>query len=101
VSPAHSVGQHDDAVDTPPGLYTIRIRGRLGATALSAFPSLVGELKDNETVLTGLIEDRSALFGVLGQIEALGLELLEVRQMQRRPRAHDPGDDRPPRHFRG
>ena len=67
---------------TPPGLYTIRVRGRLGATALSAFPSLVPELKDSETVLTGVLEDRSAVFGVVAQIEALGLELLELRQIQ-------------------
>ena len=65
----------------PPGLYTIRIRGRLGATALSAFPTMVCELKGSETVLTGLLEDRSAVFGVLAQIEALGLELLELRQI--------------------
>jgi hypothetical protein len=68
-------------VDTPPGLYTIRIRGRLGATALSAFPSMVSEHKGGETVLTGLIEDRSALFGVVAQIEALGLDLLELRRI--------------------
>jgi hypothetical protein len=68
-------------VATPLGLYTIRVRGRLGATALSAFPSMVSELKGSETVLTGLVEDRSALFGVLGQIEAFGLELLELRQI--------------------
>jgi hypothetical protein len=67
---------------TPPGLYTIRIRGQLGATALSAFPSMVSQLKGSETVLTGLVNDRSALFGVLAQIEALGLELLELRQIR-------------------
>jgi hypothetical protein len=83
-------------VATPPGLYTIRIRGRLGATALSAFPSMVPELKDGETVLTGLIEDQSALFGVLEQIEALGLELLELRQIQARPTSRESGDTRPP-----
>ena len=66
---------------TVPGLYRIRIRGRLGATALSAFPSMVSELEGGETVLTGLVEDRSALFGVLAQIEALGLELLELRHL--------------------
>ena len=70
---------------TPPGLYTIRIRGRLGATALSAFPSMVSQPSDGDTVLTGLLEDRSAVFGVLGQIEALGLELLELRQICGRP----------------
>ena len=67
---------------TPPGFYAIRIRGRLGATALSAFPSMASELKGRETVLTGFVEDPSALFGVLAQIEALGLELLELRQIQ-------------------
>ncbi len=84
---------------TPEGLYTIRIRGRLGATALSAFPSMVSEAKDSETVLSGVLEDQSALFGVLIQIEALGLELLEVRQIQARPKSPESGDDRPPRHM--
>jgi hypothetical protein len=83
-------------VPTPPGLYTIRIRGRLGATALSAFPSMVSEVKGGETVLTGLLEDRSALFGVLAQIEALGLELLELRQIRTRPTSRESDDDRPP-----
>jgi hypothetical protein len=66
---------------TPPGLYAIRINGRLGATTLSAFPSMVPRLHDSETVLTGSLEDQSALFGVLAQIEALGLELLELKQI--------------------
>jgi hypothetical protein len=82
-------------VATPPGLYAIRIRGRLGATALSAFPSMVSELKGSETVLTGLLEDRSAVFGVLAQIEALGLELVELRQIRARPTSRESGDDRP------
>jgi hypothetical protein len=82
-------------VATPPGLYAIRIKGRLGATALSAFPSMVSELQDSETVLTGLLEDQSALFGVIAQIEALGLELLEVRQIPARPTSRKSGDDRP------
>ena len=72
---------------TLPGLYTIRIKGRLGATALSAFPAMVSELKGSDTVLTGLLEDRSAVFGVLAQIEALGLELLELRRIQTRPKS--------------
>ena len=80
---------------TPPGLYTIRIKGRLGATALSAFPSMVSELKGSETVLTGLLVDRSAVFGVVGQIEALGLELLELRKIRARTKSRESGDDRP------
>jgi hypothetical protein len=69
-------------VASPPDLYTIRIKGRLGPAALSAFPTMVPELKDSETELTGLLEDRSAVFGIIGQIEALGLELLELRQIR-------------------
>jgi hypothetical protein len=56
---------------------------------------MVSELKGGETVLTGLIEDRSALFGVLAQIEALGLELLELRQIRARPTSRESGDGRP------
>ena len=81
---------------TPPGLYTIRIRGQLGPTALSAFPSMASELKGSETVLTGQLEDRSALFGVLAQIEALGLELLELRQITAGPPLHESGGGRSP-----
>jgi hypothetical protein len=95
VSPAHWVALQHERVATTPGLYTIRIKGRLGATALSAFPAIVSEVKDSETVLTGLLEDRSALFGVLAQIEALGLELLELRQIPARPTSSEPGDHRP------
>jgi hypothetical protein len=83
-------------VGTTPGLYTIRIHGRLGATALSAFPSMGSELQGSETVLTGLLEDQSALFGVLAHIEALGLELLELRHIEARPTSREARDDRPP-----
>lgn len=83
-------------MSTPPGLYAIRIKGRLGPTALSAFPAMACELKGDETVLTGPLQDRSALFGVIGQIEALGLELLELRPIRTRPQSPESSDDRSP-----
>lgn len=83
-------------MDTSLGLYTIRIKGRLGATGLSAFPSMVSELRCGETVLTGLLEDRSAVFGVVAQIEGLGLELLEFRRIE--PRRGSPENTDPNRH---
>ena len=46
---------------------------------------MVAELNGTETVLTGEMADQSAIFGVLAQIEALGLELLELRQVRPRP----------------
>jgi hypothetical protein len=83
-------------VTTLPGLYTIRIKGRLGATALSAFPTMVSELKGGETVLTGLLEDRSAVFGVLAQIEALSLELVELRHICAASKSPESDDDPSP-----
>ena len=42
---------------------------------------LVATPRAPETVLHGWIEDQSALHGVLRRIEALGLDLVEVRQV--------------------
>jgi hypothetical protein len=67
-------------MDPASARYTIRINGHLGATMLSAFPPLESHLHGAETVLTGCL-DRSALYGVLAEIEALGLDLLEVRKL--------------------
>jgi hypothetical protein len=58
----------------------IRINGHLGATVLSAFPALAPRHHGAHTVLTGLL-DRSALYGVLAEIEALGLDLLEIQKL--------------------
>jgi hypothetical protein len=63
-------------------LYCVRVSGHLGATALSAFPAMVAHVEGDETVLTGLLEDQSAVFGVLAQVEALGLELVEIRRVR-------------------
>ncbi len=68
-------------VGTLPSLNPTRISGRFGATALSAFPAMVHQVKEGETQLSVLLTDRSAPLGVLADIEALGLELLEVRQI--------------------
>jgi hypothetical protein len=77
-------------------LYCIRINGRLGATALSAFPAMVHHVDGRETVLTGLLEDRSAVFGVLEQVEALGLDLIELRLIRPKRRSPGSGDDDSP-----
>jgi len=46
-----------------------------------AFPTLQARASGGDTVLTGPLCDRAALYGVLAEIEALGLELLEVRRL--------------------
>ena len=70
----------------------IRIKGVLGPTALSAFPTMVPEVEGSDTVLNGSLSDPSALYGVLAQIEALGLELLELRQIQVCPPSPESGN---------
>ena len=82
-------------MDPAPVLYSIRIRGHLGATVLSAFPALAPRWHGADTVLTGLL-DRSALYGVLAEVEALGLDLVGIRQLTPQGRSPDPGDSRSP-----
>jgi len=67
-------------MDPASARYMIRINGHLGPTLLSAFPAMASRRQGTDTVLTGAL-DRSGLYGVLAEIEALGLELLEVRQL--------------------
>jgi epsilon-lactone hydrolase len=69
-------------MDDDPVRYQFRVGGHLGPTLLSAFPALVAWQQGTETVLTGLLPDAAALYGVLAEMEALGLDLLEVRQVR-------------------
>jgi hypothetical protein len=79
-------------MDLAPARYVIRINGHLGATILCDFPALASQWHGAHTVLTGLL-DRSALYGVLAEIEALGLDLLEVRQLAPDRKSPGSGDN--------
>jgi hypothetical protein len=89
----HLPALHHGRMDPAPALYTIRINGHLGAMMLSAFPAMMPQRHGGHTVLTGLL-DRSALYGVLAEIDALGLDLLEVRQLEPDRESPEPGDGR-------
>jgi hypothetical protein len=65
-----------------PWRYEISVRGHLGETVRLAFPALRAKTRGADTVLTGELPDTSALYGVLAEIESLGLELIEVRRLQ-------------------
>jgi len=64
-----------------PQQYEIWVRGHLGETMRFAFPALQAQPCGEDTVLMGALPDQAALHGVLAEIEALGLELLEVRRL--------------------
>jgi hypothetical protein len=91
----HLPARDHGGMDPAPALYMIRINGHLGATVLSAFPALAPRQHGPYTVLTGLL-DRSALYGVLAEIEALGLDLLEIRQLSTDRKSPGSGDYRSP-----
>jgi hypothetical protein len=75
--------------------YEIRVRGSLGEMLLGAFPCLRVRAEAGVTVLTGHLRDQAALYGVLAELEGLGLELLEIRTSdadESDREAHEPGD---------
>jgi hypothetical protein len=57
---------------------------------MQAFPTLASIRSGQDTLLIGSLADQCALYGVIHQLEALGLQLLEIRC----PPGSDPG--RPP-----
>lgn len=77
-SPA--TGAHSARVT--PASYEIRIRGRVGDPVLATFEDLDASVRPAETVLRGVIRDQAALHGVLDRIQSLGLELIEIRQLE-------------------
>jgi hypothetical protein len=59
--------------------YEIRVRGPIGPTMIQAFPTLAMSRNGQDTLLTGPLRDQSALYGVIHQLQALGLQLQEIR----------------------
>lgn len=74
--------------------YQVRLHGRLSSALLQQFGPLqpVPGCAPVETLLEGPIEDQAALHGLLRRIEALGLELVELRRL---PEIADPPPRRP------
>jgi len=63
------------------GSYEIRVRGRLSDSLVAAFEGMRASVEPVETVLHGPVQDQAALYGLLDRIQALGLELVEVRRL--------------------
>ncbi len=61
--------------------YEIRIKGRVGDPVLATLGNLNASVRPAETVLRGEIKDQAALHGLLDRIQSLGLELIEIRQV--------------------
>ena len=65
----------------PESSYEIRVRGRVTRSLLDSFERMESELEPVETVLHGPVRDQAELHGLIDRIQALGLELIEVRRL--------------------
>jgi hypothetical protein len=61
--------------------YEIRIRGRVTESLLASFGGMASELEPVETVLHGPVRDQAELHGLIDRVQALGLELIEIRRL--------------------
>ena len=66
--------------------YEIRVIGSLGPAAREAFADMMVEVEPTITVLSGDLDQRD-LHALLDRVRALGLELVEVTQVQAGPAA--------------
>jgi hypothetical protein len=60
--------------------FEVRVSGRLSERVRAAFPGLEVDELPAETVISGRSHSEEEVQGVLGQIQALGLELVALRQ---------------------
>jgi len=65
--------------------YEIRVKGRLTDSLMAAFEGMQASVEPVETVIHGPVQDQAALYGLLDRIQALGLELVEVRRLPEVP----------------
>jgi hypothetical protein len=65
--------------------YEIRIKGRLSDSLTGAFEDFTTSVRPAETVMRGELRDQAELYGLLDRIQALGLELIEVRKLDSEP----------------
>jgi hypothetical protein len=61
--------------------YEIHVRGQVSPDVLEELEHLTVVDEPAVTVLTGVLPDQSALFGVLARLQDLGLELIELRRL--------------------
>ena len=88
---------------------TFRVTGKLTPRLLAALDGLEARAASTDTLLVGRVVDRAALHGLIARIEALGLELVELKRLptRRSPKGRCPecgrgggGDERDSRAIR-
>jgi hypothetical protein len=66
-----------------PLIYQIRIKGHLSSQWTDWFEGMAITLEDNgDTLLTGLVADQAALFGLIKKVRDLGMPLRSVHHVE-------------------
>jgi hypothetical protein len=68
----------------------VRVKGRINEQWSEWFGGLAISHSDpDETVLTGLVADQSALYGIISRLRDLGLELTSVNSRKTKEDSHE------------
>jgi hypothetical protein len=64
-------------------IVTIRIKGEIDKGWSECFEGFkLLSSGTNETILTGLVDDQAAFYGLIGKLRDLGLQLLEINSVE-------------------
>ena len=73
-------------------LVTIRIKGKIDQSWSDWFEGFkLTHQGADETILSGVVADQAAFYGLIGKLRDIGLELLEVSSVEQ-PEIMKPGD---------
>jgi hypothetical protein len=72
------IGRRRASRATGPTIYQIVVRGELSQRYVVAFDGMTLTTRDGKTAITGPVTDQAHLYGLLGRVGDLGLELVSV-----------------------
>ena len=77
---ANEPGQ--EPIQSQPAVYQIRIMGRLGCQWRTWFEGMAIRGDENgDTLITGIVADQAALYGLLRKVRDTGLQLVSVNRL--------------------
>jgi hypothetical protein len=71
-------GRRQSYGGTGPTIYQIVVRGELSERYVTAFEGMTLTTRDGQTAITGPVADQAHLYGLLGRVGDLGLQLVSV-----------------------
>lgn len=79
--------------DSTPFYYEMKVRGLLDADRLGWFEGLEIRHEGDTTLVSGIVQDAAALYGVIGRARALGLTLISIVSEQHCSGSSQPGNE--------